>query len=90
MNRDKQRARAKEKNKVNGHLIQAKRDPFKRRAAQLLNRDVHLGRIIKPKLCQGCGFEGRLHGHHDDYSKPFDVEWLCSICHGQRHRKDAP
>ena len=72
---------------MNGHLILSKRDPFKRRAAVILNRAVKRGDVSKPKLCQGCGWLGRLQGHHDDYSKPLDVEWLCSICHGLRHRK---
>jgi hypothetical protein len=89
-NRDKHRARAKEKNKINGHLIQAKRDPFKRRASVAINNAVSQGRMIKPTACQGCGWTGRLHGHHEDYSKPFEVEWLCSICHGLRHRKEGP
>ena len=28
----------------------------------------------------------KVHGHHPDYSKPFDVVWLCSHHHGFVHR----
>jgi len=54
------------------------------------------GKIRKPSSCQKCGKvvqPSHLHGHHEDYSMPLQVEWLCSICHGDRHqtlpRKEA-
>ena len=64
----------------------------KGRARNSLIMAVYLGNIIKPSHCSSCGrgIERRLlHGHHEDYTKPLDVVWLCPACHGKRHRKDA-
>jgi hypothetical protein len=35
--------------------------------------------------CEKCG-KPNAQGHHLDYSKPFDVVWLCSNHHGEIHR----
>ena len=45
-------------------------------------------RIPRPEACQQCGASGKLHRHHPDYSKPKLVEFLCSSCHGRRHREE--
>lgn len=42
---------------------------------------------MKPDLCEGCNKEKKLTGHHKDYSKPLEVEWLCYECHGIETRK---
>lgn len=35
--------------------------------------------------CAACGATDRIHAHHEDYSRPFDVVWLCKACHSKRH-----
>ena len=39
---------------------------------------------IQRMPCQICGNE-KAQGHHEDYSKPFDVVWLCARHHADRH-----
>lgn len=48
---------------------------------------VKRGELERPETCSKCGEPGRIEGHHDRYDKPLDVIWLCSRCHGQRHRE---
>ena len=31
--------------------------------------------------------DDKVHGHHEDYSKPMDVIWLCSFHHIKRHEQ---
>lgn len=42
------------------------------------------GVIVRPDKCSRCDTaKGVIQGHHKDHSKPLDVEWLCSTCHGE-------
>lgn len=57
-------------------------------ARKKLTTHVARGKLIKPDTCSQCGGDGDgrpIHGHHADYSKPLDVEWLCFRCHAMRH-----
>lgn len=63
--------------------------PLKERARQAVNNAVRDGRLSKPSSCEDCGSEFALHGHHDDYSKPLEVRWLCAACHHQWHAKNG-
>lgn len=67
--------------------------PEKHNAREAARNAVKDGRLVKPDCCEDCGgeFEPRLlQGHHADYSKPLEVEWLCGNCHGARHRLTFP
>jgi hypothetical protein len=69
-----------------------KRYPEKARARGFLTQMVYQGRIQKPERCEDCGKlteKHKLHGHHEDYSKPLDVDWLCDPCHRRRHQLEA-
>lgn len=50
-----------------------------------LNNAIRRGRIERGP-CEVCGTTENVHGHHDDYSKPLDVRWLCRDHHLELHR----
>ena len=58
----------------------------KSRARSITRKAVQSG-LLKVAPCLRCGFAFGVHGHHEDYSKPLDVTWLCVPCHGERHRE---
>ena len=43
-----------------------------------------------PQPCEECGSTGKVHRHHDDYSKPAEIRWLCPRHHAQYHAKNRP
>jgi hypothetical protein len=65
-------------------------NPVKRKASEQVNNAVRDRRIAKPVACEACSKTGcRIHGHHDDYSKPLSVRWLCPACHNSWHRENG-
>ena len=54
-----------------------------------MNMHYHLkkGHIERPKECGVCGEKKKLDGHHDDYSKPLEVKWMCRKCHKAYHKE---
>lgn len=65
------------------------RNPVARAAHVILGNAVGHGKIAKPAICSRCGAGGRIHAYHADYSKPLEVEWLCSPCHREEHREES-
>lgn len=64
-----------------------KKNPTKRKAHSVFWYAIRLGKIERKTNCERCGQTDRIHGHHHDYDKPLEVEWLCIQCHAKEHRK---
>lgn len=54
-------------------------------ANQAVTAAIARGDII-PMPCQICGGNDSV-AHHQDYSKPLWVVWLCRGCHGAEHAR---
>lgn len=61
--------------------IRRERYPERSSARRKVQTAIENGTLIKPLHCEMCGNETPLDGHHEDYSKPLDVIWLCRLCH---------
>ena len=60
----------------------AERNTIKRAAHHIVSNAIRDGRMEK-KLCEKCGDEAVA--HHEDYTKPYEVTWLCVKHHNERH-----
>lgn len=68
----------------NWKIKERKLYPEKYYARKALQRAVYNNKVTRGK-CLVCGTDENIHGHHDDYSKPLDVTWLCYYHHRQLH-----
>ena len=68
--------------------LHKKRYPEKVRARDILRKAVYEGRILKPNTCEICMKKSvKIEGHHEDYSLPYNVKWLCVKCHRNLHKE---
>lgn len=70
------------------HVTRWKKDnPEKSAIHSLVVWAIKTGVLVRKEECEQCGLKCKTQGHHEDYSKPLEVIWLCTICHGEKHRK---
>lgn len=51
-------------------------------AWQKVSQAVGSGALVRPKVCGRCSKACRsIFAHHEDYSKPLEILWLCQHCH---------
>ena len=96
MNREQQAEYDREKYLRNGYIATPKhikrtvewqrRNPQKLAAIVKVYRAVKANKIKRPNCCSLCGCTNRkISAHHENYSKPYEVVWLCQSCHMLRH-----
>ena len=80
-----------ESGRLNGSKAKAlwsTKNPKKVKAACAVSNAVRDGKLTK-KPCEVCGSTYRIHGHHDDYNKVYDVRWLCAQHHRDWHKENG-
>lgn len=60
-------------------------NPEKRKAHRAVEYALRTGKLVKAP-CIVCG-ERNAETHHEDYSRPLDVMWLCRKHHAEHHEK---
>ncbi len=85
-NAEHNRQRARRYREENLEAIRAKdRARGYRPPAPEVRKARNAARQLPRQGCEICG-EG-AHAHHEDYSKPLEVVWLCPRHHGERHQR---
>jgi len=70
--------------KANSGQLKKIREPLKYKARMKSGNAIRDGRLTK-QSCAWCGTNKNIHAHHEDYSKPLDVIWLCASHHSAVH-----
>jgi len=61
------------------------KNKYKVNAAAKARRAIKNGVLKKKTTCEICSSKKNIQGHHNDYTKPLKVRWLCAKCHRQWH-----
>lgn len=61
-----------------------KLNPVKAKAWRQVHYALRTGKLRRLP-CSSCGSKKNVQAHHEDYSKPLDVVWLCFVCHREHH-----
>lgn len=64
----------------------AARNRHKATAGLRVLRAIKRGVLVR-QPCEVCGAKGLA--HHDDYTKPLEVRWLCPLHHARHHAAEA-
>ena len=62
-----------------------KQNSHKRVVQHIVARAIKAGQLIRPTMCEQCLTVGPVEAHHEDYSKPLEVAWLCRSCHQHQY-----
>lgn len=93
----REKARKEYANSLQGRAIHKKatsmyrkKYPMKYASHTIVATAIKNGQMQKASNCLVCHSIEKIEGHHDDYTKPLEVRWLCEKCHKEWHRKNKP
>ena len=61
------------------------RDKQKMHARAAIRNRIYTGTLVR-QSCEKCGLPN-AHAHHDDYSRPLEIRWLCPLHHKEYHNE---
>lgn len=87
-NSKRSEARGAKEARVLKHRALKKTDQgkYQAKAHRAVEAAIQQGKLVRAP-CEVCGSKKAVHAHHDDYSKPLSVRWLCAKHHLQHHRE---
>ena len=59
-------------------------------AHRFIRLAIAKGLIKRETSCSECASAETIEAHHDDYTKPDVIRWLCKSCHETWHRFNKP
>jgi hypothetical protein len=62
---------------------------LKHKVRSLTRSYIKAGFLAK-EPCEICGTNKKVEAHHDDYTKPMDIRWLCKKHHDELHLTRSP
>ena len=65
----------------------AKEHPDRIKAGSKVNYAILAVKLVR-QPCEACG-NSKVDAHHDDYSKPLEVRWLCRSHHQKHHAQNC-
>lgn len=66
---------------------QRERQPERVAARVATQKAMASGRLVR-QPCEVCGTSEKVEAHHDDYTKPLEVRWLCVTHHDEHHANE--
>jgi hypothetical protein len=70
--------------------VYKKRNPLIYASRVIVSNAIRDGKLTPADECSVCHSTTSIEGHHDDYTKPLEVRWLCKKCHTHWHRHNKP
>ena len=90
-NRESERKRQKiwfmnNRNKVNKRMRDYRKKSNKMKINARNKAQIYI-KIPDGQICQECNINLAIQKHHEDYTKPLKVKFLCLACHAKIHRR---